>query len=266
MKNRIIKFAFAAALVGAAQLVHAQDEVGLIFGAEVGLQTTRFKLSEDYRDVIMVELGTSYSFKPELGFSAGIRGGYVIADGLSILTNVNYERNVYAYETDENYILELEGGQTTSGLVRFKEAINRVSFPVLARVRVLGKNGGLTLTSGLDMSIGWSGTFGGVFDDGVETIAIFDSEDFTLGSSRFDQYRGFNAGFVLGAGVIVPLDNNGDVWLTFDLKRKWGLTDQYTDVRKRYLEQTSGYSIQGAKFLRSTNFSVGVEIRLGGIY
>lgn len=239
------------------------SEQGAFLGVSLGLQTSKFKLSDDFQDNFMYEYETSYKFRPKLGFSGAIRAGFAFSQRFSLLSDVAFERSTYRYETIDNFDYQTDSGDSLVGLVKFEETINRIAFPLLARVVVMGDAGGLTLTAGPDFSIGMTGKGNAVLYDGSRTIPIAPSTEFSLGNSRFDEYTGFNVGFVLGLGAVIPLNADNDLRLTFDLRKKWGFTDQYTDERKNYLCQVEGACIQGAKFLRGTYFSVGVEKSFG---
>ncbi len=236
---------------------------GLFLRGKLESGTTRFKLTDDFQDAFMYENETSYEFRPVLGFSGGVGVGYGFSDRFSLFTEVSFERSGYQFETIDNFVFTTPGGDELVGLVKFEETINRISFPLLARVKVLGDRGGLTATFGPDFNIGLAGKGNAVLYDGVKTVPVAPSTDFSLGGSRFDEYVGFNVGFVLGLGLVVPLNPDNDLRLTIDARRKWGFTDQYTDARRNYLCQTEGACIQGSKFLRGTYFSIGVEKSFG---
>ena len=264
MKNLFFAIAFTIAL---SQLVFSQQgggEPGFLIGTKLGLQTTKFKLTDDFLDAFMYEYETSYKFRPKIGFSGGARLGYVFSDNFSLFTDVSFERSNYEYETLDNFDYETDKGEILTGLVKFEETINRISFPLLARVKLGGDEGGFTISAGPDFSIGLAGKSNAVLYDGVKTVPLAASKEFTLGNSRFDEYVGFNVGFVLGIGAAIPIGD--ELRLTFDLQRKWGFTDQYSDERKTYVSQTEGFDIQGSKYLRGSYLSVGVEKTFGGTY
>lgn len=263
MKNLFLTLALAVATF---QALFSQQygEPGFIIGLNVGAQTTSFKWSDDYQDLFLQQSGTSYDARPKIGFSGGVRLGYKLSRGFTAFTNVSFERSFFVAETRDNFYKVLESGDTLVGLVKITESVNRISFPLMAKVRVLGDDGGLTVTAGMDMSRGLKGKRNSVIFDGVKTSPVDDSKEFTLGGSRFDEYVGFNVGFLLGIGGEIPIGEN--LYLTLDLQKKWGFTDQYTDERKTYLSQTEGVDIQGSKFLSGMHFFIGFQKTLGATY
>lgn len=237
---------------------------GLTGGLVAEANVSKAARTEDYR---YGDYPTNWDDKRQVDFCGGARLGY--AWGKFMLhTDIRYERNVHIIESVDNFIFEDASGNEVIGIAKIKERLTRISFPVLARFTVWGSEyGGLTLSAGPSFNVGLKGKRSSIVDTGLETFAFAPTETFSMGSSRFDEYKGFDAGLMLGLGGAIPLSGGGSggdneeglLRLTFDLRKHWGFGDMYTTLRKTYLEQAQGISISGSKFMRGTYLSVGLE-------
>lgn len=253
MRNLILSLALLCS-------TFAQAQYGLMGGLVAEGNVAKAYRTEDFR---YGDLPTNWDDKKQADFAGGIRVGYAWGR-FALLTDLRYERNVHIQETVDNYIATDPDGNEVVGIAKIEERLTRISFPLLARFTVWGSElGGLTLTAGPSFSSGLKGKRSGIFDSGTQTFPLGATETLSMGNSRFDEYRGFDAGLMLGIGGGFALSggdgNAGLLRLTFDLRRNIGFGDMYTQPRKTYLEQAEGAVISGAKFMRATSLAVGIE-------
>lgn len=247
-----------------AALYSAAFSQGFFYGPHAGVQSTSFKWTDDFQDEFTSYFPTNYQRVNKLGFHAGARVGLALGDQVALLSDLSFERSTFAYDTENNYLYETEIGSTDTllnGLVRFEKQANRLSVPLLARVQVNRGLAGLTLLAGPSFSLGLSGKQSAVFDTGNKTYPLEGAAGFTMGGSRFDEYRQLDVGMIIGIGGAAWLSEQ--VRLTFDVRRRWGFTSQYSEARKNFLSEVEGVDILGSKFLRGTYFTLGVEVSSG---
>lgn len=235
---------------------------GLMGGITTGVNSGKQKRTADYQHSYYP---TNLEDKSKMDFMGGLRLGYGFGR-FALISDISYERNIHITETVDTYLATDKEGNERTGIWTIEERLTRISFPILARFTVWGsENGGLTISAGPAFSVGLKGKRSNVFDTGSETFPLAPSEDLTLGKTRFDEYRGFDTGLMLGIGGAIPISGGGDdplLRLTFDLRKRWGFNDMYTEDRKNFLEATEGIEVLGSKFLRGTYLSVGLELTL----
>lgn len=261
------KFLFS--LLACVAILHGASAQGWIGGLTVGINWGKQKRTTDY---LHSNYPTNLEDRTKLDFMGGIRIGRSFGSTFSFIMDITYERNRFITETVDTYAALDRDGNLKTGIWTIEERLSRISFPLLARFTLFGGEegrGGLTISVGPSFSVGIDdGERSNVFDTGSETFPLAPSEDIAMGESRFDEYKGFNTGLEVGIGAAIPLSGGGDdplIQLTFDLRKRWGFNDMYTEDRKRYLEATEGVEIVGSKFLRGTYLSVALQISFSNI-
>jgi hypothetical protein len=235
----------------------AQDD--WVFEGFLSPHFTKEKPSSDFQDEFTAKFPTNYNFKSKIGFGGGLGVGRKF-DNVFTMLEFGYEKNIIQYETEENYTYATviaNRDTVLNGLVTFEEKIDRIPINILATVRVLGDDGGLTLTFGPSFLLGLQGTRSEVFDTGNKTYPLSPTEEFELGSSRFHRYRGLDFGFIFGLGAMIPINDNFK--FTAEFRTRLGMTDLYTEARKNYLSDFEDIDIIGKKMLRNTYLKVGVK-------
>ncbi|NJL77390.1 MAG: PorT family protein, partial [Saprospiraceae bacterium] len=211
MRKLLIMLAVSFAVEATAQTECFEDG-RLFIGGHGPAQLTIQKRSEDYQDAFTQVFPTDYENRTEWGFHGGFLVGYNLSEKMAILLPISFDRSTYIYETTETYTLRTSG---ESGLVRFKENINSISFSVITRFKPFPGCNGLTFSIGPNFTKGLNGKGSGVFDNGAKTQPLFDTQDIKFGDDRFSDYRGFNAGLVIGIGGTFKIKEN--TRLTLDI-------------------------------------------------
>lgn len=252
MRKLLIMLAVGFAVQANAQIECFEGR--LFIGVQGGAQMTVQKRTDDYQDAFTQVFPTGYQNRTDWGFHGGLLVGYDLSQKVAVLLPISFDRSTYIYETTETYTFTTTGA---SGLVRFEENINSISFPVIARFKPFVGCNGLTFSIGPNFTKGLNGKGSSVFDDGAKTQPLFETQVIDFGNDRFSDYRGFNAGLVIGIGGSFKIKDN--TRLTFDIQRHSTFTDLVTQERKNYLAQTEDIDLLGVTTLRGTYLKIGVE-------
>jgi Outer membrane protein beta-barrel domain len=219
-------------------------QTGLIFGVGGGFNNSVTNLS----NVVNAKTSTSNL----MGYQGALTVGWQFSNNFALISGVQYAQRGTKLANDNQAYRDDTNGQTFLGSQIGEERTNFVSVPLLARYKFLSSDFGFTLSSGLSFNMGQDGTAFRYVQSNNNSKTYFGRyEDVTFGDGINDLYKPFQVGFVLGAGVIVPISEKGR--FTLNVAFDFGLSDAYNTRYK------NANTIFEKAFNRSTFFSLGYE-------
>ena len=217
---------------------------GLIVGANGGINNSRI----NYSNVVNMKTSTSNL----MGYQGALTVGWQFSNNFALISGVQFAQRGTKLANDNQAYRDDSNGQTFLGSQIGEERTNFVTIPLLARYKFLSSDFGFTLSSGLSLNMGQEGTAFRYVQSNNNSKTYFGRyEDVTFGDGINDFYKPFQVGFVLGAGVIVPISEKGR--LTLNVAFDFGLSDAYNTRYK------NANTIFEKAFNRSTFFSLGYE-------
>lgn len=219
-------------------------QTGLIFGVGGGFNNSVTNLS----NVVNAKTSTSNL----MGYQGALTVGWQFSNNFALISGVQYAQRGTKLANDNQAYRDDSNGQTFLGSQIGEERTNFVSVPLLARYKFLSSDFGFTLSSGLSLNMGQDGTAFRYVQSNNNSKTYFGRyEDVTFGDGINDLYKPFQVGFVLGAGVIVPISEKGR--FTLNVAFDFGLSDAFNTRYK------NANTIFEKAFNRSTFFTLGYE-------
>jgi hypothetical protein len=219
----------------------------LIFGVGGGFNNSVI----NYSNVVNAKTSTSNL----MGYQGGLTVGWQFSNNFALISSVQYAQRGTKLANDNQAYRDDNNGQTFLGSQIGEERTNFVTVPLLARYKFLASDFGFTLSSGLNFNMGQDGSAFRYVQSNNNSKTYFGRyEDVTFGDGINDLYKPFQVGFVLGAGVIVPIGEKGR--FTLNVAFDFGLSDAYNTRYK------NANTIFEKAFNRSTFFSLGYEYLL----
>jgi Outer membrane protein beta-barrel domain len=238
-RRPIMGFAFFLSTI-----ISLSAQTGLIFGVGGGFNNSVTNLS----NVVNAKTSTSNL----MGYQGALTVGWQFSNNFALISGVQYAQRGTKLANDNQAYRDDSNGQTFLGSQIGEERTNFVSVPLLARYKFLSSDFGFTLSSGLSFNIGQDGTAFRYVQSNNNSKTYFGRyEDVIFGDGINDLYKPFQVGFVLGAGVIVPISEKGR--FTLSVVFDFGLSDAYNTRYK------NANTIFEKAFNRSTFFSLGYE-------
>jgi len=249
--------------------VQAQDS-GFLIGIEAGFGSHTVKFSDSYQDYFIQETGVSYVSSHRSGLQGGLRLGWRFSRNFALAAVPSIMQKGTRYETAENGTFDLEDRNgntfTAVGFVKWSEQYTAVQVPLLltGRLPLFGERFGLTLSAGPSFNFMLSGKGEATLETQSKTTPL-DSYKLKFGSSRTDDYSGFDASVVFAPGLAIDLDDQGAFRLFAEARFDVGLRDMYTQKRKDFLAD-GGVNILGTRKMRSTCLTFGVTFCPGCVW
>jgi Outer membrane protein beta-barrel domain len=220
------------------------SQTGLILGIGGGINNSRI----NYSNVVNLKTSTSNL----MGYQGALTVGWQFSNNFSLLSGVQYAQKGSKLADDNQAYRDDSNGQTFLGSQIGEERTNFVTIPFVARYKFLSSDFGFTLSSGLSLNMGQDGTAFRYVQSNNNSKTYFGRyEPVTFGDGINDLYNTFQVGFVLGAGLIVPINEKGR--LTLNVAFDFGLSDAYNTRYK------NANTIFEKAFNRSTFFTLGYE-------
>jgi hypothetical protein len=220
------------------------SQSGLVFGVGGGFNNSVI----NYSNVVNAKTSTSNL----MGYQGALTVGWQFSNNFSLISGVQYAQRGTKLANDNQAYRDDTNGQTFLGSQIGEERTNFVSVPLLARYKFFSSDFGITLSSGLSFNMGQDGSAFRYVQSNNNAKTYFGRyEDVTFGDGINDLYKPFQVGFVLGAGVIVPINEKGR--FTLNVAFDFGLSDAYNTRYK------NANTIFEKAFNRSTFFSLGYE-------
>jgi hypothetical protein len=217
---------------------------GLILGVNGGINNSRI----NYSNVVNMKTSTSNL----MGYQGALTVGWQFSNNFSLLSGVQYAQKGTKLADDNKAYRDDSNGQTFLGSQIGEERTNFVTIPFVARYKFFSSDFGFTLSSGLSLNMGQDGTAFRYVQSNNNSKTYFGRyEDVAFGDGINDLYNTFQVGFVLGAGLIVPINEKGR--LTLNVALDFGLSDAYNTRFK------NANTIFEKAFNRSTFFTLGYE-------
>ncbi len=268
MQKHFSHFLFCIFLLATAN-AHAQSS-GFIFGVEAGFGLHTVKFSDSYQDYFIQETGVSYVNSRRSGLQGGLRFGWQFDRNFAVIAAPSIMQKGTRYETAENGTFEFTDRNgvpfTAVGFVKWTEQYTAIQVPLLltGRLPLLGERFGLTLAAGPSFNFLLSGKGEATLETQTKTTPL-DSYKINFGSSRTDDYSGFDASVVFAPGMAFDLDEQGAFRLFAEARFDIGLRDMYTQERKDFLAD-GGIDILGTRKMRSTVLTIGVNFCPGCLW
>ncbi len=243
---------------------------GFLLGIEAGFGMHTVKFSDSYQDLFVQETGVSYINSRRSGLQGGIRLGWQFNRNFSISVSPTIMQKGTRYETAENGTFELTdrngNSYTAVGYIKWSEQYTAVQNPVLltGRLPLFGERFGMTFSLGPSFNFLLSGKGEAVLETQQKTTPL-DSYKIKFGSSRTDDYTGFDVSVVFAPGIAIDLDENGAFRLFTEVRFDVGLRDMTTQARKDFVAD-DGIDILGTRKMRSTLLTVGVSFCPGCVW
>jgi Outer membrane protein beta-barrel domain len=217
---------------------------GLIFGASGGINNSRIS----YSNAVNMKTSTSNL----MGYQGALTVGWQFSNNFALTSGLQYAQKGTKLADDNKAYRDDSNGQTFLGSQIGEERTNFFTIPILARYKFLSSDFGFTISSGLSLNMGQDGTAFRYVQSNNNSKTYFGRyEDVTFGDGINNLYNTFQVGFVLGAGLIVPINEKGR--LTLNVAFDFGLSDAYNTRYK------NANTIFEKAFNRSTFFTLGYE-------
>jgi hypothetical protein len=217
---------------------------GLIFGASGGINNSHI----NYSNVVNLKTTTSNL----MGYQGALTVGWQFTNHFALMSGVQYAQKGTKLADDNQAYRDDSNGQTFLGSQIGEERTNFVTIPIVARYKFLSSDFGFTLSSGLSLNMGQDGTAFRYVQSNNNSKTYFGRyENISFGDGINDLYKPFQVGFVLGAGMILPISEKGR--FTLNVAFDFGLSDAYNTRYK------NANTIFEKAFNRSTFFTLGYE-------
>lgn len=233
---------------------------GIVFvGLHSSLQSTKFKVSEDFSDPFLRDFERAenklvdYQNIRQFGYSFGLTAGINASSKVGVLLNATYNNNGYDYEIDEltDYL-----NTGSLGIYSTEERHNSISVNTLVRVQPIDTYSSFYLLLGPSFYVGIGGSKKTYFNPGTEkSVLLGEIEELSFGNDRFSNYKAVVPGFIFGIGYSFYI--NDTTRFTAELQQQQ-YANLYSEERLDYLKEIDS-SIVGKKKLRATSLRVGIE-------
>ena len=219
-----------------------QAQSSLYIGARAGLSASKFKFTEDLKELYPTASRT-------LGVAGGVDMGLNLGNW-TISSGIHYVQKGSKFETDNFF----EGG--TEAVYTGHEKVHFITVPVL-----------LGYQEHLSDRVGWSLAMGPAFNFGLtgkldEEVSYFGTDEVdiqnhkvTFGDGVNDDYKGSQVSFQLTPGLFYKVNKNST--LTFNVAWDFGIGDMYN---KRYKQANDFFDdYKGNQSSRTTMFTIGYQ-------